>query len=131
VEQSKMRASLLPSMMGILALNKHRDLPQRVFEIGDAVRGGANVRLLAAASIHAKAGFTEMKSLVQGLFRDVGKTLEIEPLEDPNFIDGRCAAVRAAEASVGLFGEVHPRVVTGYGLSHPVIALELDVTPLE
>ena len=131
VEQSKMRASLLPSMMGILALNKHRDLPQRVFEIGDAVRGGANVRLLAAASIHAKAGFTEMKSLVQGLFRDVGKTLEIEPLEDPNFIDGRCAAVRAAEASVGLFGEVHPRVVTGYGLSHPVIVLELEVTPLE
>lgn len=130
VEQSKMRASLLPNVLGILALNKHRDLPQRVFEIGDAVREDKNVRLLAGASIHAKAGFTEMKSLVQGLLRDVGKSLDVEPREDPNFIDGRCASVRVGESPVGFFGEVHPRVVTGFGLGHPVIAFELDVAAL-
>lgn len=130
VEQSKMRSSLLPNVLGILSLNKHHDLPQRVFEIGDAVREDKNVRLLAGASIHARAGFTEMKSLVQGLMRDVGKTFEVEALEDGNFIDGRCASVRVGESPVGTFGEVHPRVVTAYGLGHPVVAFELDVAAL-
>jgi len=130
VENSRVRSSLLPSLLGLLSLNKHRDLPQRVFEIGDAVRGTANVRLLAGASTHAKAGFTEAKSLVQGLMRDVGAPCEIEAAEDPNFIDGRCAAVRVRNARIGTFGEVHPRVVAGYGLSHPVAAFELDVAGL-
>jgi phenylalanyl-tRNA synthetase beta chain len=129
-EQSKMRSSLLPSVLGILSLNKHRDLPQRVFEIGDAVREDRNVRLLAGASIHARASFTEMKSLAQALMRDVGRTYEIEPSEDANFIDGRCASVRVGDGSGGLFGEVHPRVVTAYGLGHPVVAFELDVATL-
>ncbi|MBI4416284.1 MAG: phenylalanine--tRNA ligase subunit beta [Euryarchaeota archaeon] len=129
-EQARVRSSLLPSLLGILALNKHRDLPQRVFEVGDAVRGAGNVRLLAGASIHARAGFTEVKSLVQGILRDVGEAYEIESAEDPNFIDGRCASVRVGEKSVGLFGEIHPRVVTGYELGHPVVAFELEVAAL-
>jgi len=126
-ENSCLRSSLLPSLLALLGLNRHRDLPQRVFEIGDAVRGTRNVRLLAGATVHAHAGFTEMKSLTQGLFRDVGATIQIEPTEDPNFIDGRCAGVRIAETSVGLFGEIHPRVVTGYGLGHHVAAFEFEV----
>lgn len=129
-EQSRLRSSLLPSVLGILALNKHRDLPQRVFEVGDAVRDSANVRLLAGASIHARAGFTEVKSLVQALLRDVGRTFELEPEENANFIDGRCASVRAGGDAIGMFGEVHPRIVTAYGLGHPVIALEFDVAGL-
>ncbi len=129
-ENARIRSSLLPSLLGLLALNKHRDLPQRVFEVGDAVRGVANVRLVAGASIHARASFTEAKSLVQGLLRDVGKAYEIEAAEDPNFIDGRCAAVRIAGASAGFFGEIHPRVVSAYGLGHPVVAMELDVGAL-
>lgn len=130
VENSRLRSSLLPSLLGLLGMNTHRDLPQRVFEIGDAVRGTRNVRLLAGASVHARTGFTEAKSLVQGLLRDVGKPFEIEPVEDPNFIDGRCASVRIGDASAGLFGEIHPRVVTGYGLGHHVAAFELDVAVL-
>ena len=129
-ENSRIRASLLPALLALLGLNKHRDLPQRVFEVDEAVRGTANVLLLAGASIHPRAGFTEMKSLVQGLLRDVGKAYDIEAVEDPNFIDGRCAAVRIDGERVGVFGEVHPRVVTGYGLGHPVVVFELDVGPL-
>ena len=127
VENSRVRSSLLPSLFALLALNKHRDLPQRVFEVGDAVRGTRNVRLLAAASIHARAGFTEAKSLVQGLARDVGLAGEIEAADDPNFIDGRCAVLRVGDSRVALFGEVHPRALAGYDLGHPAVAVELDV----
>ena len=129
-ENSRLRSSLLPSLLALLALNKHRDTPQRVFEVGDAVRGTRNVRLLAGATLHAKAGFTEAKSLVQGLMRDAGKDCEVEAAEDPNFIDGRCAAVRVGGARVGVFGEVHPRVVAAHELGHPVAAFELEVDGL-
>ena len=127
---SVVRSGLLGGVLGILGLNKHRELPQRVFEIGDVVIDGTNVRRLGAASIHPKASFTEMKSLVQSLLRDVGKSCEVEPAEGPNFIPGRCAAVKANGAWAGVFGEVHPRVVDGYGLTHPVAAFELDVAAL-
>ncbi|HEV8594837.1 MAG TPA: phenylalanine--tRNA ligase subunit beta, partial [Thermoplasmata archaeon] len=46
-ENSRVRSSLLPALFSLLGLNKHRDLPQRVFEVEDAVRGMSNVRLLA------------------------------------------------------------------------------------
>lgn len=129
-EASRVRSSLLPSLLALLALNKHRDLPQRVFEVADAVRDGANVRLVAGVTLHAKAGFTEMKSLLQGLVRDAGKAFDLEAREDPNFIPGRCAAVRADGAEVGRFGEVHPRVLSGYGLGYPAAAFELAVSGL-
>lgn len=129
-EFSVVRSGLLGGLMTILRLNKHRELPQRVFEVGEVVIGGANVRRVAAASIHPKASFTEMKSLVQSLLRDVGKGCGVEPVEDGNFIPGRCAAVLADGVRVGTFGEVHPKLIEAYELAHPVAAFEIDAAPL-
>lgn len=129
-EQSRVRSSLLPSLLALLALNKHRDLPQRVFEVGDAVRAMRNVRLVSGVSLHAKAGFTEAKSLLQGLFRDLGRSFQIEAADNPNFVAGRCATVKIGGAPVGVFGEVHPKVLSGYELGYPAVAFEVDVQAL-
>jgi len=129
-EFSVIRAGLLAGVLNMLRLNKHRELPQRVFEIGDVVLDGTNVHRIAAASIHPKASFTEVKSLVLSLLRDLGKSSVVEPAKDGNYIPGRCAAVLADGKRVGVFGEVHPRVIEGYELTHPVCAYELDVAPL-
>jgi phenylalanyl-tRNA synthetase beta chain len=129
-EFSVIRAGLLGGVLNMLRLNKHRELPQRVFEIGDVVLDGTNVQRIAGASIHPKASFTEMKSLVVSLMRDLGESSEVEPAKDGNYIPGRCAAVLADGKRVGVFGEVHPRVIEGYELTHPVCAYELDLAPL-
>ncbi len=129
-EFSVIRSGLLAGVVNMLRLNKHRDLPQRVFEVGDVVIGGGNVLRIAGASIHPKASFTEMKSLVVSLLRDLGKSSDVAPAKDANYIPGRCATAIAGGAGVGVFGEVHPRVIEGYELSHPVCAFELDVAPL-
>jgi len=113
-----------------LRLNKHRELPQRIFEVGDVVIDGANVRRIAGIAIHPKASFTEMKSLVQSLLRDVGKSGEIEASADANYIPGRCAGITVDGGSIGVFGEVHPRVIDAYELGHPIGAFEIDVGPL-
>ena len=126
----RLRSTLVPSLLTILRLNKHRELPQRIFEVADVVVDSRNVRRIAAATIHHKASFTEAKSLVLSVLRDLGRSGEVEPAEDANYIPGRIATVHADGREVGRFGEVHPRVLEGYGLVQPAIACELDVAVL-
>jgi phenylalanyl-tRNA synthetase beta chain len=125
-----LRSSLLPGLLNLFRLNKHRELPQRIFEIADVVLEARNVRHVAVAAIHHRASFTEAKSLVLSLLRDVGRDGTIEPIEDPNFIPGRAAAVDADGRELGRFGEIHPRILEAYTLVQPVMACELDVEVL-
>src|SRR5438094_598981 len=129
-EFTTLRSSLLPALLNIFRLNKHRELPQRVFETADVVLGAKNVRRIAAAAMHHKAAFTEAKSLVLSLLRDVGQSGEVTAVDDANFIPGRAASVLLHGRDVGHFGEVHPRILEAYTLVQPVVAFELDVAPL-
>ena len=125
-----LRSSLLPALLNIFRLNKHHELPQKVFEVADAVLEARNVRRIAGAAIHYKASFTEAKSLVLSLLRDVGHRGDVEPLEDENFTPGRVASVVVDGRAIGRFGEIHPRILERYGLIQPVLAFEIDVEPL-
>ena len=121
-----LRSSLLPGLLNLFRLNKHRELPQKIFEIADVVLEARNVRHVAAAAIHHRASFTEAKSLVLSLLRDAGRDGTIEPIEDANFIPGRAASVVADGRELGRFGEIHPRILEAYTLVQPVMACELD-----
>ena len=137
-EHTMVRTSLLPSLLGVLRLNRHRELPQRIFELGDVVlldpeaeTGAARRRRLGVAIIHAKANFTEARALLQGILRDLGiEGYQVEEKEDPAFIPGRCATVVLDGKEAGVFGEIHPEVLTNFELEYPVTALELDVKAL-
>ncbi|HYY48569.1 MAG TPA: phenylalanine--tRNA ligase subunit beta [Thermoplasmata archaeon] len=129
-ELTTLRSSLLPALLGIFRLNKHRELPQRVFETGDVVLRERNVRKVAGAAMHPKASFTEGKSLVLSLLRDVGRSGEVEPVEDSNFIPGRAATLLVDRERVGRFGEIHPRILEAYSLVQPVMAFEMDLDSL-
>jgi phenylalanyl-tRNA synthetase beta chain len=125
-----LRTSLLPSLMTILRKNKHRDLPQRVFEIGDVVLGTSNKKLLAGASIHGKASFTEAKSVVQSVVHGIGLSCDVETLENPTYLKGRCAGIMVGGEIVGMFGEVSPSTITAFELKYPVVAFEMDAEKL-
>ena len=124
------RTSLLPSLLGILRKNKHRELPQRIFETGDVVRGTSNRMMLGGVAIHARAGFTEAKSLVLSLSTALGIACETSEADHPAFLPGRCARISLGSEDIGLFGEVHPRTVEAFGLKYPIIAFELDLEGL-
>ncbi len=126
-DHNLVRVSLLPSLMTILRRNKHRELPQRVFEIGDVVHGIVNRPMIAGVSIHAKAGFTEMKSVVQSLLAGVGLECSVEAEQHPSFIEGRCAAVIVGPSRLGVMGEVSPATIDAFELKYPVVAFELDL----
>lgn len=122
-----LRVHLLPSLLAILRKSKHRDLPQRIFEVGDVLKGPNIRKHLAAVAVHPKASFTEMKSLVEGVMRDLVVTYTIASSSNPMFIDGRGADLLIEERPFGHFGEMHPEVIINNELGYPAIAFEIDL----
>lgn len=125
-----LRVHIIPSLLTVLRRSKHRDLPQRIFEVGDVVIDTKRRKHLAVMSIHSKAGFTEMKSLAEGVLKELGVQCSLVPGDLGMFIPGRCAMVKVNGRTVGHFGELHPQTITAYELGHPVIAFELDLQDL-
>jgi len=115
IEHDCLRLSLVPSLLNILRANRHRDTPQRIFELGYVVRSGKNEKRLACAITHPRAGYTEMKAIVENINGSQGFT----PSGSGRYIPGR-----GAEFPGGSFGELHPRVVRHFSLDYPVTVLE-------
>ncbi|MDD1763919.1 MAG: phenylalanine--tRNA ligase subunit beta [Methanobacteriaceae archaeon] len=136
-DRTMIRQSLLNGLLEFLDHNKHEDLPQKIFEVGEVVYLDADaetqtqgVRKLAAAVTHSQANFTEIKSLTAALLTNLGLAMDIEIEEHPSFLRGRCAHVSGRKDGLlvleGVFGEMDPGVVTGFGLEYPVVALEVE-----
>jgi len=127
------RVSLIPSLLDILSKNRHNELPQMIYEIGDVVwmdKGQPyNITMLAGVKIDSRTGFTECKSLVEAVLRNTGTDAEIAEQQHPSFTKGRCASVMNLE-KIGYFGEIHPSVIFQYNLDYPVIAFEIKTKRL-
>jgi phenylalanyl-tRNA synthetase beta chain len=134
VEHTHLRSSLLPSALQVISLNRRRDMPIKVFEVGRCVlqsKKRPNEELhLCGAMMHPKAGFTECKSVVEAVLRDLGLKMALKERDHPTFIPGRCASVIIDESEAGLFGEVHPDVLVAFELPAPVAAFEIDMQAL-
>jgi phenylalanyl-tRNA synthetase beta chain len=137
-EYSILRTWILPSLMKTLALNVKALYPQRIFEIGDVVHldqsrpEKATRRLkLAAASSHSEASYSEMKSVVEEVLRNLGVDgWTLNPLDSMPFIEGRAAQITWSDGALGFLGEIHPEVLTNWKLSMPTAAMELDLSLL-
>ena len=136
IDRTMIRTSLINSLMEFLEDNKHEDLPQKIFEIGDVLyidesKESKTVasKKLAGVICHSTANFTEIKSVVTSVLANLGYTMEISDSENKTFIAGRVADVTgvAQKGSIkGFFGEVSPEVITNFTLEYPVIAFEIE-----
>jgi phenylalanyl-tRNA synthetase beta chain len=128
-----MRQSIMPSLLNLLAANRHHELPQRVYELGTVVRDHHNATRVAWTCAEVGTGFTAAKGVAQALLRDLGafsRELEVtfEPLEDDSaYLAGRGAKVLVEGQWVGCFGEIDPAVSETFGLKVPIHAGEFDV----
>ncbi|MCD6455887.1 MAG: phenylalanine--tRNA ligase subunit beta [Methanophagales archaeon] len=127
-EHTILRYSILPNLLDTLSLNKHRDLPQRIFEVGPVVLNYKEEYRLAAVSIHANANFAEVKSVVDAVLKELGlEDAEVVESENEAFLEGRRADIVRAGKQVGVFGEIHPEVILNFGLSYPVVGFEVEI----
>ncbi len=124
VETSILRASLLPSMLRMLSDNRHRPLPQMVFEIGQVYQGSEQRTVAGWAVIDASAGYTQAKSNMEAIMRNLSSAFNIKSMEDPSYLEGRQAALMKEGTTIGGYGEVHPEVLENFELGYPTISGE-------
>jgi phenylalanyl-tRNA synthetase beta chain len=133
-----LRTWALPSIMMVLENNTHRSYPQDLAEIGLAAgldgsenTGVAEHRTIAAALARTDASYEDAKARLQALADAFDKELETPPTTHPSFIGGRAAKIVLDGESVGIIGEIHPKVLVEHDLELPVAAFEFRLDALE
>ena len=143
-DRTMIRQSLLNGLLEFLEDNKHEELPQRIFEVGETVfldgekeTHTVGVKKMAAMITHSQANFTEIKSTSDAFISNLGLEMTIEDLDHPSFIPGRCAQLKGVKKETGdvcvegFFGEINPEVIRNFELEYPVIALEVEFKSLK
>ena len=134
-EHTILRQSVLPSLLGLLAANRHHELPQRVYELGTVVRDVMNMDRGSWACAEVGSGFSSAKGIAQAVLRDMGAELsevEFQALETGfgPWIPGRGASVSIRGEVIGEFGEIAPEIGLSFGLKCPIHAGEFDLEML-
>jgi phenylalanyl-tRNA synthetase beta chain len=136
IDHTILRQYLLPSLMQLLAANRHQELPQRIYELGFIVSDLKNKNSFSWACAEVGGGFTAAKGYVQSIIRDLGIILndvkfeKIEDLSGP-WLYGRAAKVTIKGIEIGEFGELDPAVSLEFGLRSPIHAGEFDIEQIK
>jgi phenylalanyl-tRNA synthetase beta chain len=133
-----LRTWALPSLLMVLENNTHRQYPQDLAEIGLAAgldesqnTGVTEHRTVAGALARTDASYEDAKARLQGIAEAFGKDLETPATSHPTFIGGRAAEIVLDGDSVGVVGEVHPKVLVEHDLELPLAAFEFRLDALE
>lgn len=143
-DRTMIRQSLLNGLLEFLEDNKHEELPQRIFEVGETVfLDGENEtrtkgsKKMAAMITHSQANFTEIKSTSDAFINNLGLEMVIDDLDHPSFIRGRCVLLKGVKKETGevcvegFFGEMNPEVIRNFELEYPVVAMEVEFKTLK
>ncbi|MFD1633178.1 phenylalanine--tRNA ligase subunit beta [Haloplanus ruber] len=136
-DYTMLRTWALPSLLMVLENNTHRAYPQDLAEVGLAAAaddgentGVAERRTVAGAVARHDATYEDAKSRLAALCHDFDADLATPATTHPTFIDGRAADVVIDGETVGVIGEVHPRVLVEHDLELPVAAFEFRLDAL-
>jgi phenylalanyl-tRNA synthetase beta chain len=129
-----LRNRLLPSLLEILSFNKHHPYPQNLYEVDDVViidpsteTGARSKRRLSVVLCHARANFSEIKSIMNGILENLELEVDIEEGGWQCFINGRRFIAKINGEPLCWAGEIAPEVLEKWGIEMPVSALEMDI----
>ena len=118
----------------VLSKNKHVEYPQKIFEQGavtvrknDAIK---DYERIAAVSAHDGVDFTEIRQVLDYLFRMLGVKYEIDEVDNNSFIPGRVGRVIVNGKKVAFVGEMSPKVLSNWKVEVPVAGFELNLSEL-
>jgi phenylalanyl-tRNA synthetase beta chain len=127
IENTVVRTELLPLLLEFLTINRHRELPQRLFTVGDVVLDCRTHQQAAGVSTHPDADFSEAYASADAVLHELSIDYTVKESEDPAFIEGRRGDIIVAGKTIGVFGEIHPAVLVAFKLEHSVAAFEFDL----
>ncbi len=149
-EQEYMRTTLRGNLLHALALNERysgtRDA--RIFEVGSVFipteydLPGEHMMLagLVTGDILEKSwdrnsipvDFYDLKGILDELMDGLGLEAEYSATEDGDLLGGRAAAISVKGTGVGVFGELHPKVLESFDIStRPVYLFEVYLETID
>jgi len=144
-EYNILRVDILNNLIKILSENSDSSYPQMIFESGTVFSkdpkletGIKETNKLALAIADERANFTEIKRILDYLFKMLDKQYTLEQGENTNYIPGRTGKIfiekqingKLVIEELGFIGEIHPRVLHNFKLKTPVASFELDLDKL-
>lgn len=134
-EKDVLRIDLLSNLLQIFSQNSDATYPQRIFEIGRVFSKDLSLETrvketerLAIALTSEQISFTDLKQILDYLFKMLDKEYKIENTEDNNYIQGRVGSIVVDGKKIGVIGEIAPRVLKNWNLKAPVVACEMDIS---
>lgn len=139
-EQEYLRTTLRQNLLATLAHNqKYEEGGIRLFEIGNVFTPRENdlpqehEMLLAVASglrfkrswmnECASMGFFDAKGTVETLMRSLGLRVDFETAKADYLHPGRTAAMKLGGETIGIVGELHPKLINDYDLFDQAVCL--------
>ncbi len=127
IENTVVRTELLPLLLEFITLNRHRELPQRLFTVGDVVDSCLTYQQAAGVSTHPDADFSEAYASADAMLHELSIEYTVKESADAAFIEGRRGDIISGGKKIGVFGEIHPAVLNAFELEHSVAAFEFDL----
>ncbi len=126
-----MRTWILPSLLKNFSLSVHEKMPQKIFE-ADVVFALANKMPsekyhLSAAMADPKANFNDIKSVLESVLNEIPGEYTFRAAAHESFIEGRVADIVVGKATVGFVGELHPEVLSNFGIEEPCFGFEIII----
>lgn len=143
------RTSLIPGLLKTMNANFGRvNLPVKIFETSDVVHkdssadvGARNNRRLGALYCGNTSGFEVIHGVVDQVLHQLGavfksdvhegqtaaRVYSIRPSHDPTLFPGRRADVLLNGEKIGIFGILHPDVLSNFEIPCPCSVMELNL----
>ena len=133
-EYNTLRIDLMTNLLKTFSENSDSQYPQKIFEIGSVFSldeneetGVREKQNLAVAICDDETNFTEIKRVLDYLFKMLNKKYELKEVENQNFIQGRVGKIIFEGKEIGFIGEIAPRVLKNWKINFPVAALEINL----
>lgn len=134
-DTSVMRTTMLPSMLETLARNyNNRNAKAYLYELGKEYiwKGTEELpeepQVLCMGMYGADCNFFTIKGVVEELLYKLGvEDYDVEAVTDnPSYHPGRTAVITKDGKVIGTLGEIHPQVLTNYGIGVKAYAAEIS-----
>lgn len=134
-EYGVVRNTLIPGLLEVESTSANAAYPHRLFESGEVLisadDGTCSTEILLACLVCGnKADFGDVHSIIGALCHARGSEMSLESWEDGRFIPGRCATVLVDGLESGVIGEIHPAILSGWGITRPAAGFEIRLTSL-
>ncbi len=147
-ELEYLRTTLKSSILMTLAYNlRHKEESVRIFEVGRLYlpreEGLPEEREIAIGVFAGQRfptswttrqvdmDFYDAKGMVEAMLGHLGAKPSFEPANDPALHPGKSANIMCGKLSVGVIGEVHPKVLERFDIEEtPVALFEIDIEAL-